>query len=86
MQGSNVPTGPLAVDLEAGKTYYWCSCGKSARQPFCDGSHLGSQFAPVPYTPAKTGIAHLCACKKTHSAPLCDGSHATSKDVDRRTA
>jgi CDGSH-type Zn-finger protein len=77
MQDSNVLTGPLVVDLQADKTYYWCSCGKSARQPFCDGSHQGSQHAPVPYTPAKTGSVYLCACKKTRLQPLCDGSHAT---------
>jgi CDGSH-type Zn-finger protein len=76
MQDSNVPTGPLMVELEAGKTYYWCSCGKSARQPFCDGSHQGSSHAPVAYTPTKSAPAYLCACKRTRSQPLCDGSHA----------
>lgn len=66
---------PMGVDLEAGKTYYWCSCGKSANQPFCDGSHKGSEFTPRAYTPTATGKAYLCACKHTHNAPLCDGSH-----------
>jgi CDGSH-type Zn-finger protein len=67
--------GPLAVDLEAGKTYYWCTCGKSASQPFCDGSHQGSGFTPRAYTPAADGKAYLCLCKHTHNPPLCDGSH-----------
>ncbi|MGA3157482.1 MAG: CDGSH iron-sulfur domain-containing protein [Steroidobacteraceae bacterium] len=66
---------PMGVDLEAGKTYYWCACGKSANQPFCDGSHKGSEFTPRAYTPSTTGKAYLCACKHTHNAPLCDGSH-----------
>jgi CDGSH-type Zn-finger protein len=66
---------PMGVDLEAGKTYYWCSCGKSTHQPFCDGSHKGSEFTPRAYTPTLTGKAYLCACKHTHNAPLCDGSH-----------
>jgi CDGSH-type Zn-finger protein len=66
---------PIGVDLEAGKTYYWCTCGKSANQPFCDGSHKGSEFTPRAYTPELSGKAYLCACKRTHNAPLCDGSH-----------
>jgi CDGSH-type Zn-finger protein len=66
---------PIGVDLEAGKTYYWCACGKSAKQPFCDGSHKGSEFTPQAYTPTLSGKAYLCACKQTHNAPLCDGSH-----------
>jgi CDGSH-type Zn-finger protein len=68
---------PLPVDVEAGKTYYWCTCGKSASQPFCDGSHKGSEFAPRAWTPAKSGQAWLCTCKHTKNAPLCDGTHKT---------
>jgi CDGSH-type Zn-finger protein len=66
---------PFAVEVEAGKTYFWCSCGKSAKQPFCDGSHKGSDFAPVKYTPEKDGKAFFCGCKATGRQPLCDGSH-----------
>ena len=66
---------PVAVDVEAGKTYYWCCCGKSAKQPFCDGSHQGSEFVPSAYTPTQTGKAYFCACKRSQKAPLCDGSH-----------
>ncbi len=66
---------PYGVAVEAGKTYYWCACGKSANQPFCDGTHKGSEFAPKPYTADKDGTAYLCGCKHTHNAPLCDGSH-----------
>ena len=66
---------PLPVDVEAGKTYWWCSCGKSARQPFCDGSHKGTDFTPVRYDATQTGKAWFCACKHSAKAPLCDGSH-----------
>ena len=66
---------PYAAAVEAGKTYYWCACGKSAKQPFCDGSHKGSEFAPRAYTAEKDGTAYFCGCKATKNAPLCDGSH-----------
>jgi CDGSH-type Zn-finger protein len=68
-------TVPLPVDVEAGKTYWWCSCGKSARQPFCDGSHKGTDFTPVRYDATQTGKVWFCACKHSAKAPLCDGSH-----------
>jgi CDGSH iron-sulfur domain-containing protein 3 len=66
---------PYGVAVEAGKTYWWCACGQSAKQPFCDGSHKGSEFAPKPYTADKDGTAYLCGCKHSAAAPLCDGSH-----------
>ena len=66
---------PSKVTLEAGKDYWWCTCGKSAKQPFCDGSHKGSDFVPKKFTAEKTGDAWLCACKHTRNAPFCDGSH-----------
>jgi CDGSH-type Zn-finger protein len=66
---------PIPLAVEAGKTLYWCSCGASARQPFCDGSHAGSGFTPLAYTPAASGTAYLCACKHSKNPPLCDGSH-----------
>ena len=66
---------PCAVQVEAGKTYYWCSCGKSAKQPFCDGAHKGSAFTPTAFTAEKTETAYLCACKHTKNAPFCDGAH-----------
>jgi CDGSH-type Zn-finger protein len=66
---------PYSLAVEAGKTYWWCACGLSAKQPFCDGSHKGTEFAPKPYTAEADGEAWLCGCKHTHNAPLCDGSH-----------
>jgi len=67
--------GPMGVEVEAGKTYFWCSCGKSATQPFCDGAHKGSGFAPVKYVAETTKKVFFCGCKDTSNAPLCDGSH-----------
>ena len=66
---------PLPMDVEAGKTYWWCTCGKSAKQPFCDGSHKGSEFVPMKYDANKTGKVWFCGCKHTAKAPMCDGSH-----------
>ena len=66
---------PVKVDLEAGETYHWCSCGKSASQPFCDGSHRGTSFTPHAFTAEDSGEAYLCLCKHTKNAPFCDGSH-----------
>lgn len=66
---------PYGVDVTEGKTYWWCSCGKSQKQPFCDGSHKDTEFSPVQWTADKTGKAWLCGCKATNGAPLCDGSH-----------
>lgn len=67
---------PYPVDVRAGKTYFWCACGKSSKQPFCDGSHKDSEFTPVKYTAEKDGKLFFCGCKATGKAPLCDGSHA----------
>jgi CDGSH-type Zn-finger protein len=66
---------PIPVELNEGQTYYFCTCGESANQPFCDGSHSGSDFAPEAFTAERTGQHFLCACKRTANAPYCDGSH-----------
>ena len=66
---------PIKVEVIAGKDYWWCACGKSASQPFCDGSHKGTGLAPMQYTAEKDGDAWFCACKHTTHAPMCDGSH-----------
>ena len=63
------------VEVEEGKSYWWCSCGKSAKQPFCDGSHKGSEFKPMQYTATETRTVSFCGCKHTGKAPMCDGSH-----------
>jgi CDGSH iron-sulfur domain-containing protein 3 len=66
---------PYPVSVTAGKTYHWCSCGLSKAQPFCDGSHKGTAFAPTPYTADKDGIVYFCGCKHSANGALCDGSH-----------
>lgn len=66
---------PYAVDVEEGKCYSWCACGRSKNQPFCDGSHEGSGIEPVVFTAKKTERAYLCGCKSTASPPYCDGAH-----------
>ena len=66
---------PIKVDVEAGKSYFWCACGQSKNQPFCDGSHKGSEFSPVKWTAETDGPKWFCACKQTNGQPFCDGSH-----------
>jgi CDGSH-type Zn-finger protein len=66
---------PYSVDVEAGKKYFWCACGRSATQPFCDGSHKGSGISPVAFTAKASESVWLCACKRTGNQPFCDGTH-----------
>ena len=66
---------PYAIDVEAGKSYFWCACGKSAKQPFCDGSHSGTEFTPVKFEAAQSTKVFFCGCKATKKSPTCDGSH-----------
>ncbi|OGT84077.1 MAG: glutamate synthase [Gammaproteobacteria bacterium RIFCSPLOWO2_02_FULL_61_13] len=66
---------PIEVAVEAGKSYWWCACGRSSKQPFCDGSHKGSEFSPVEWRATESGQKWFCACKHTAGKPFCDGSH-----------
>ena len=66
---------PIAVELEEGKKYAWCTCGLSDNQPYCNGAHKGSDMSPKICTAEKTGTFYLCACKETNNGPFCDGSH-----------
>ena len=66
---------PFAVELRAGRTYVWCACGHSARQPFCDGSPAPTGLLPVVFKAERDGTAHLCGCKTSQGRPYCDGSH-----------
>jgi len=69
-----VQKAPYGLELEAG-TYYWCSCGRSADQPFCDGSHKGTSFEPCEFSVKEKTTVHLCGCKHTANPPYCDGTH-----------
>ena len=68
---------PYKIDVEAGKAYWWCACGQSSKQPFCDGSHKGSAFSPVKFDASEAGAVWFCGCKASANAPRCDGSHKT---------
>ena len=67
--------GPFMIDIEEGKTYAWCQCGQSDNQPFCDGSHRGTEFRPKMFTAHEDKKVALCGCKQTDNAPYCDGTH-----------
>ena len=66
---------PYALEVTAGKSYYWCSCGQSKNQPFCDGSHQSTAFTPVSFIAEKTETVYLCGCKHSANGVFCDGSH-----------
>ncbi|MCY1126285.1 CDGSH iron-sulfur domain-containing protein [Frigidibacter sp. RF13] len=66
---------PYPVEVEAGKTYFWCACGRSQNQPFCDGSHKATSITPVKFTAEETKKVWLCGCKQSGKAPFCDGTH-----------
>jgi len=72
---------PAKVNLEEGKNYFWCQCGRSQNQPFCDGSHAGTGITPLKFTADKTGAVALCQCKSSAKAPFCDGTHARLGDL-----
>ena len=74
---------PAKASLEEGKEYFYCKCGRSKKQPFCDGSHTGTSFEPMKFTAEATTQKWLCACKHTKNPPYCDGSHHkfSSEDV-----
>jgi CDGSH-type Zn-finger protein len=65
---------PYAVELEPGD-YWWCACGRSRKQPFCDGSHKVTEFKPVKFTLTEKKTVYLCGCKHAATAPFCNGTH-----------
>jgi len=67
---------PFGIDVEQGKEYWWCQCGKSKSQPFCDGSHKGTGLAPLQYIAKRNQTVWFCGCKHTSNKPLCDGTHS----------
>lgn len=66
---------PVAVDVVEGKKYFWCSCGLTARQPFCDGAHKGTGLKPLMHVAERSETVYFCGCKATRGKPFCDGSH-----------
>ena len=66
---------PYAVEVTQGEKYFWCACGRSANQPFCDGSHKDTGLTPLPWSAEQDKTLYFCGCKRTSGAPLCDGSH-----------
>jgi CDGSH-type Zn-finger protein len=85
-QAENMPVekrieNPIEVEVKAGVTYYWCTCGRSSNQPFCDGSHSCTDIAPIAFTAEKDEVIKLCDrfflcnCGKTSTPPFCDGKH-----------
>ncbi len=68
---------PITIEVEAGKSYWWCACGRSKSQPFCDGSHKVTSFRPVEYKADKSEQVWFCACKRSGRKPMCDGTHKT---------
>jgi len=66
---------PITIEVEAGKSYWWCACGLSQQQPFCDGSHKATSFTPIAFKPATSEKVWFCTCKRSAKKPLCDGSH-----------
>lgn len=67
--------GPYVVDVEEGKSYFWCACGLSKKQPFCDGSHKDTGIVPLKWTADETRKKGFCGCKATNGQPMCDGTH-----------
>ena len=66
---------PAQVELKAGESYWWCACGRSKNQPFCDGSHQGTGLEPLEYVAKRDGAVFFCQCKQTKKGPFCDGAH-----------
>ena len=67
--------GPYQVEVTQGQAYFWCACGRSAKQPFCDGTHKGTSITPLRFVAETTGTVNLCGCKTTDDKPFCDGAH-----------
>ncbi len=75
MEPNIAQKAPYVVAIKGGKEYHWCACGNSKNQPFCDGSHRGSEFTPIAFAPKESGHHYLCGCKHSKNAPFCDGTH-----------
>ena len=81
-KGQRAGNSALAIEVEQGKSYYWCSCGKSSKQPFCDGSHKGTEFKPLTYKAELTKKMFFCACKQTNKQPFFVTVHTTKSNIE----
>ena len=75
LKGKKAGDSAIVVEVEKNKSYFWCSCGLSSKQPFCDGSHKNTEFNPVKFIADETKKMFFCTCKQTNNQPFCDGSH-----------
>ena len=75
LKGKKAGDSAIVVEVENNKSYFWCSCGLSSKQPFCDGSHKNTEFSPVKFIADETKKMFFCTCKQTNNQPFCDGSH-----------
>ena len=75
LKGKKAGDSAIVVEVEKNKSYFWCSCGLSSKQPFCDGSHKHTEFSPVKFIADETKKMFFCTCKQTNNQPFCDGSH-----------
>ena len=75
IKGKIAANTPIGINVLEGNSYYWCSCGLSKKQPFCDGSHKGTAFKPLLFKADQSKKVFFCTCKQTNDQPMCDGSH-----------
>ena len=75
LKGKKAGESAIVVEVEKNKSYFWCSCGLSSKQPFCDGSHKNTEFSPVKFIADETKKMFFCTCKQTNNQPFCDSSH-----------
>ena len=75
LKGKKAGDSAIVVEVEKNKSYFWCSCGLSSKQPFCDGSHKNTEFSPVKFMADETKKMFFCTCRQTNNQPFCDGSH-----------
>ena len=68
-------TAPYQFEVESGRKYFWCACGRSKKQPICDGSHSGTGITPIVYRAMEAKTVWFCGCKASGKKPLCDGTH-----------
>ena len=77
MKIKTAKNSPYPIEVVKGQTYYWCSCGLSENQPFCDGSHQSTELTPLEFVAAESKTIYFCGCKQSANAPRCDGTHTT---------